>query len=50
MTHWTGEAMHATDQEGRGSRPQNTASATTTVAADAAHLAQPLRDWPYPST
>ena len=47
-TYWVGEAMHTTDYKELESRPEKTASATKTAAANAAHLANLLTRRPYP--
>jgi len=48
VTYWNGEAMHTTDYKDLESTPERTASATTTLAANAAHLARLLQQSPYP--
>jgi multimeric flavodoxin WrbA len=48
VTYWNGEAMHTTDYKDLSSTPEETASATSTAAANAAHLAALLKDAPYP--
>ena len=48
VTYWNGEAMHTTDYKDLSSTPEETASATATAAANAAHLAKLLKDAPYP--
>ncbi len=47
VTYWNGEAMHTTDYKDLPSTPEETASATTSLAANAAHLATLLRVKPY---
>ena len=48
VTYWVGEAMQATDYQDLGSVPEKTAVTTSTVAANAAHLARLLRGHNYP--
>ncbi|HEY6742438.1 MAG TPA: NAD(P)H-dependent oxidoreductase [Lapillicoccus sp.] len=48
VTYWNGEAMHTTDYKDLPSTPEETASATATAAANAAHLASLLKDSGYP--
>jgi multimeric flavodoxin WrbA len=48
--YWNGEAMHATDYKDLASTPEKVASATSTLAANAAHLARLLKSAEYPST
>ena len=48
VTYWNGEAMHTTDYKDLPSTPEETSSATSTAAANAAHLAALLKDAPYP--
>ncbi|MFF5231408.1 flavodoxin family protein [Dactylosporangium sp. NPDC000521] len=48
-TYWVGEAMGKVDYKDAGPKPGTTASATRTLAANAAHLARLLRSTPYPS-
>jgi multimeric flavodoxin WrbA len=48
VTYWVGEAMQTTDYEDKSPRPEKTASATKTLAANTAHLARLLRESPYP--
>jgi multimeric flavodoxin WrbA len=48
VTYWNGEAMHKTDYKDLERTPEETASATATLAANAAHLAGLLTDQPYP--
>lgn len=49
-SYWVGEAMQKEDYSDVGPRPDTTGAATATAAADAAHLAQLLRDSPYPKS
>ncbi|MFW5469698.1 flavodoxin family protein [Knoellia sp. CPCC 206435] len=48
VTYWNGEAMHTTDYKDLESTPEKTESTTTTLAANAAHLARLLRSAAYP--
>lgn len=48
VTYWNGEAMHGTDYLDLRSPRERTASATRSLAANAAHLAALLRAKPYP--
>jgi multimeric flavodoxin WrbA len=48
VTYWNGEAMHKTDYKELDQTPEQTASATTSLAANAAHLARLLKAQPYP--
>lgn len=48
ITYWNGEAMHKTDFKDLPSTPDEVASATKTLAANAAHLAQLLAQSAYP--
>lgn len=48
VTYWNGEAMHKTDYKDLPSTPEETASATATAAANAAHLASLLKNSGYP--
>lgn len=49
MTYWVGEAMHKTDYKDLAyGGSEKTNSATTTAAANAAHLANILNAMPYP--
>ena len=48
-TYWNGEAMHTVDYNQLPAVPSATASATATLAANAAHLARALRADPYPA-
>ena len=50
VTYWNGEAMQGTDYKDLESTPEQTASATRTLAANAAHLAQLLREKAYPGS
>lgn len=43
-----GEAMHTTDYQDLDQTPEQTASTTATLAANAAHLARLLRQSAYP--
>jgi multimeric flavodoxin WrbA len=47
-TYWNGEAMHSLDYIDLKEVPDEVASATSTAAANAAHLAQVLKDASYP--
>ena len=47
-TYWVGEAMGSTDYNEAGPKPDTTGATTKTAAANAAHLAQLLRDHQYP--
>lgn len=47
-TYWNGEAMHSVDYIDLKEVPDEVASATSTAAANAAHLAQVLKDASYP--
>ena len=49
-TYWNGEAMHKVDYLDLPRTPDATASATATVAANAAHLASALRGSGYPAS
>ncbi|WP_404350446.1 NAD(P)H-dependent oxidoreductase [Phycicoccus jejuensis] len=49
-TFWNGEAMTGTDYRDLDETPEQTASATRTAAANAAHLARVLRERPYPAS
>jgi multimeric flavodoxin WrbA len=49
VTYWNGEAMHKTDYKDLPSTPDEVASATKTLAANAAHLAQLLTQSGYPA-
>ncbi|GAA1526157.1 NAD(P)H-dependent oxidoreductase [Nocardioides humi] len=48
VTYWVGEAMQGTDYQDLDPEPEKTASTTTTLAANAAHLAALLKAAPYP--
>lgn len=48
VTYWVGEAMQGTDYQDKHPRPEKTGQATTTLAANAAHLATVLKEKPYP--
>jgi multimeric flavodoxin WrbA len=48
VTYWVGEAMQTVDYKDKAPRPDKTASATTTAARNAAHLARLLKGAPYP--
>jgi multimeric flavodoxin WrbA len=48
VTYWVGEAMQAVDYKDINPRPDKTASATSTAARNAAHLARLLNGAPYP--
>lgn len=50
VTYWVGEAMQSTDYKDKQPRPEKTAATTKTLAANAVHLAQALRDAPYPAS
>jgi multimeric flavodoxin WrbA len=49
VTYWVGEAMQATDYREVVPRPEKTASTTTVLAANAAHLARLLAASQYPA-
>ncbi|WP_122263523.1 flavodoxin family protein [Ornithinimicrobium cerasi] len=49
VTYWNGEAMHTVDYKDLDETPEVTASATKTLAANAAHLARLLRREGYPA-
>lgn len=49
VTYWTGEAMQGVDYKDLEETPEETASATATLAANAAHLARLLRRDGYPA-
>jgi multimeric flavodoxin WrbA len=49
-TYWNGEAMHTTDFLDLDETPEEVASATGTLARNAAHLAGLLRAQPYPAS
>ncbi len=46
--YWVGEAMQAVDFKDRRPTPEATATATRTLARNAAHLARSLKEQPYP--
>jgi multimeric flavodoxin WrbA len=48
VTYWNGEAMHTTDYRDLDETPDQTASTTKTLAANAAHLARLLKGAAYP--
>ncbi len=50
MTYWVGEAMHTVDYKDLPAGSDETKSATSTAAANAAHLAGILRSSPYPKS
>jgi multimeric flavodoxin WrbA len=50
VTYWVGEAMQPTDYQDVEPRPEKTAQTTSTLAANAAHLAGLLRSSGYPAT
>jgi multimeric flavodoxin WrbA len=49
VTYWNGEAMHTVDYQDLEETPEVTASATRTLATNAAHLARLLRRDGYPA-
>lgn len=49
-TYWVGEAMQGVDFKDKEPTPEKTAQTTTTLAANAAHLARVLRRAPYPAS
>ncbi|WP_127128813.1 flavodoxin family protein [Georgenia sp. SYP-B2076] len=49
VTYWNGEAMHTVDYKDLEETPKETASATATLAGNAAHLARVLRRDGYPA-
>ena len=49
MTYWVGEAMHGTDYRDLPETPEKTARTTTTMVANAVHLATTLRTHRYPA-
>ncbi|MFH9613565.1 flavodoxin family protein [Streptomyces pratensis] len=49
VTYWVGEAMHGTDYQDLDETPDAVASTTTTLAANAVHLARLLADRTYPA-
>ncbi len=50
VTYWNGEAMHGVDYRDLDETPEAVASATATVASNAAHLARLLKTSEYPPT
>jgi multimeric flavodoxin WrbA len=48
VTYWNGEAMHTTDYRDLDETPDQTASTTKTLAANAAHVARLLKGAAYP--
>jgi multimeric flavodoxin WrbA len=48
VTYWVGEAMHGTDYQDLDSVPDEVATTTKSVAANAAHLARLLKESKYP--
>lgn len=50
VTYWVGEAMQGTDYQDVDPRPEKTAQTTTTLAANAVHLARLLRAEGYPAS
>lgn len=48
-TYWNGEAMHTVDYNDLPATPDEVASATSTLARNAAHLAALLQERPYPA-
>lgn len=48
-TYWVGEAMQAVDYKDLETTPEKTAGTTSTLAANATHLAGLLADAPYPA-
>jgi multimeric flavodoxin WrbA len=49
VTYWNGEAMHTDDYKDLDETPEQTASTTKTLAANAAHLARLLKGAAYPA-
>ncbi len=47
--YWSGEAMHTTDYQDLAETPEAVATATKTLAANAAHLARLLQQQEYPA-
>jgi multimeric flavodoxin WrbA len=47
--YWVGEAMQAVDFKDKSPTPEGTATATATLARNAAHLAKLLKAQPYPA-
>ena len=50
VTYWVGEAMHGTDYQDLDSVPDEVATTTKSVAANAAHLARLLKESNYPAS
>lgn len=48
-TYWNGEAMHKTDYQDLDETPEKVASATKSLAVNAAHLARLLKSAAYPA-
>ena len=48
VTYWNGPAMQTTDYKDLPETPEEVSSATSSLAANAAHLAQLLKDSAYP--
>ena len=48
-TYWNGEAMHTTDYQDLDETPEKVASATKSLAVNAAHLARLLKSAAYPA-
>lgn len=48
VTYWVGRAMEGVDYKDLDEVPEAVAAATSTLAANTAHLARLLRDSPYP--
>ncbi|GAB3053515.1 NAD(P)H-dependent oxidoreductase [Intrasporangium mesophilum] len=48
VTYWNGEAMHSTDYKDLDEAPEAVTGVTSTLAANAAHLAGLLNGSPYP--
>lgn len=49
MTYWVGEAMQGTDLKDLDEIPEKTASTAATMVANATHLAELLRERPFPT-
>lgn len=49
VTYWVGEAQHGTDYQDLDETPEAVADTTHTLAVNAVHLAQLLKNHPYPS-
>ena len=47
--YWVGEAMQSVDFKDKSPTPEGTATATATLARNAAHLARVLKAQPYPA-